>query len=322
MATQQSREAALEAFAAWQQGDQQGALDRIKPFADEGDRIAVGLISWFLHQMGEPRWREGVPYALKAAGAGQPWVINYYLGNMLNDPTLRGQVPELMQAAVSSGWGIDPIAHAAGPLSQGDRATALRLLEVAAPSPDKEHWTELATSLQADVERVEQAARDAEDRRSQVLESLNSYESQVAAERDRISTEINQLATLIDQAANAQAQTLFKEEAEKNVKQAVKLWWGGFVVLILAAGLAVTPLLLHYFGKEAYALGGTALTTTHLAPSGYGPAFSEDQFSSSCLATVAELEEDPRVVSEPLVGRLNRALNGGQLVATPDSLNV
>lgn len=56
--------------------------------------------------------------------------------------------------------------------------------------------------------------------------------------------------------------------------------------------------------------------------SGYGPAFSEEEFSSSCLATVAELEEDPRLVSERLIGRLNRALNGGQLVATPDSLNV
>jgi hypothetical protein len=255
MPTQESRDAALDALSSWQQGNQQGALDRIRPFADEGDRVAIGLIAWFLHQMGEPHWRTGVPYALQAARSGQPWVINYYLGNMLNDQTLRGQVPELMQAAVDSGWAIDPVAHAAGPLQQGDRATAIRLLEISAPSPDRQVWADLVSSSRADADRIEQAARETAERRTQVLEALSSYDSDVAAEKDRISTQISQLKELIEQAANAEAQTLFKQEAEKNQAQAKSFWWGGVFVLALAALIAVTPVWLHYFA-EGHVLGG------------------------------------------------------------------
>lgn len=266
MTTQQGREAAIEALVMWNQGNQQEAVDRVRPYADEGDRVALGVISWFLYQMGEPRWKEGIPYALKAAKSGLPWVLSYYLGNILNDPNYRSQAPELMQLAVNSGWAIDPIAHAMQPLQQGDRGTALALLEVAASSPEKEQWSELVASARVDAEKVEQAAKDADERRTQVLEALGNYESEVAADRDRIGTQINQLATLIEQATNAEAQTLFKEEAARNVKQGRTLWSVGFAVLIVAAILSATPMFLHYFGEASHELDGAALTTSHLAP--------------------------------------------------------
>src|SRR4051794_29588742 len=116
----EARQSITEALQLWQGGNQGGAIDRIRPTADAGEPAALGLIAWFLHQMGEPRWREGMPYAEQALKKGMPWVAGYFVGNMMNDPNLRPQVPDFMRWALSAGWSLDPIAHAPQAMAQND----------------------------------------------------------------------------------------------------------------------------------------------------------------------------------------------------------
>lgn len=266
MTSQETRQAAIEALTTWQQGNQQAALDRIRPLAEQHDRLALGLISWFLHQMGEPHWRDGVPYAMEAARAGLPWVLNYYLGNMLNDPNLRGQAAELMQLAVNGGLAVDPIGNAMTPLQQGDHATAIALLEVAVVPPNQQAWAEFMEAARSDADSLAHTAGQVQEERTRALEMIADHEQQVASAKDRVTTQSNQLMTLIEQTTNAEAQSLFDKEAEKNEQQATNLWWGGFIVLVLAACLAVTPLFLHYREVDGHHLQGAALTTSHIAP--------------------------------------------------------
>src|SRR6188472_2457608 len=100
---------ALERF--YQEGNQEGALALLRPPADEGDRVALALISFLMSQMGEPKWREGVPYMRAAVRKGNPWIFGQYLGTMLNDPQFRPQVPEVAREAIEAGYAFDPIAH-------------------------------------------------------------------------------------------------------------------------------------------------------------------------------------------------------------------
>ncbi|HET9676811.1 MAG TPA: hypothetical protein VFP21_04835, partial [Solirubrobacterales bacterium] len=77
------------ALKGWSQGNQDAAIDLVKPLADEGDPAGLLLICWFLHQMGEPRNREGIPYAKRAAEQGNPWILGFYFGLLADDPTTR-----------------------------------------------------------------------------------------------------------------------------------------------------------------------------------------------------------------------------------------
>jgi hypothetical protein len=97
-----------DAFQRWSQGDQAGAVEVVRPAADASEREALALIAWFLHQRGEPVWREGVPYAEKAVAHGMAWVANYYLGNMQGDPALRTRLPELLRPAMQFGLSAGP----------------------------------------------------------------------------------------------------------------------------------------------------------------------------------------------------------------------
>ena len=64
----------------WQQGNRDAAIEEIRQFADACDPSSLSLIAWFLHQMPEPRWKEGIPYAETAASQGNSQPITYFLG--------------------------------------------------------------------------------------------------------------------------------------------------------------------------------------------------------------------------------------------------
>jgi hypothetical protein len=81
-----------EAVRLWHAGDQQGAVNVLRPLADGGDVVAAVPLLQFLWNL-PPGWQQGVPYAQQVARAGipAPFLTNY-VSNMLNDPTHREDV--------------------------------------------------------------------------------------------------------------------------------------------------------------------------------------------------------------------------------------
>lgn len=176
MADEATRLMITEAFDAWSRGDQNAAIERVRPAADAGDAIGLGLISWFIHQLGEPRWREGIPYAEGALAKGMPWVAAYYFGNMVNDATLRQRTPAFIRPALDAGWWqIDALAHALAPFQQGDRGTAVNLVEVAAePRLLPPGWEEFAKQARQFLDELREAAGSVSDRKNSALAAMDS----------------------------------------------------------------------------------------------------------------------------------------------------
>jgi hypothetical protein len=93
----------VDALRLWQAGNQQGAVDVLRPLADSGDiRAAIPLLQ-FMWSM-PPGWQEGIPYARQVAEAGvpAPFLVNY-VNNMLNDPPHREDGLVLARHVIASG---------------------------------------------------------------------------------------------------------------------------------------------------------------------------------------------------------------------------
>jgi hypothetical protein len=253
MANDESRQLITDALDAWTRGDQNGAVERVRAAADNGDPVGLALISWFLYQMGEPRWREGIPYAEQAIRKGMPWVAAYYFGSMIGDPTLRQQAPGFLRPALEAGWWqIDALANAMGPFQQGDRGTAVNLVELGARPPLlPANWEEFANLARQAFDELTEAAGSVSDRRSAALTAIDGDVVAVAELRSRVETRTNQLETLIDQVSNAEAQSLYDTEATKYESEGRGLWRWGVGVLACAAAIALLPILVYYIGKVA-----------------------------------------------------------------------
>jgi hypothetical protein len=276
------RQTLLEALQLWTSGNQQGAVDRIRPAADADDPSAVGLIAWFLHQMGEPLWRTGVPYAQKALALGVPWVANYYFGNMLNDPQLRQQVPDLIRPAIACGVPIDPVANALGPYQQGDHATALALIELAAgPWPWPPSWEELLQRARQRLGELEAASGDVTQRKERALEAIDGDEKRVSERAATIETRSKQLETLLEQTTNAEVQTFFEKEASKYEAEGSMLWKWGVGVLSGAAFFAILPIAIYYAGRVT---GNQWFADQNLVAAHFAPAVALGAIAGVLLA--------------------------------------
>src|SRR6059058_373157 len=119
-----------QALQQWQQGQQQPAIDALRPLADQGVPSAMYVLAWFLHQMGDPGWREAIPYVERVVGLGYPWAANYVIGNMTNDPALRSRAVELLKTATTYGLQVDPIGYALPMAQQGDVANSAALVNL------------------------------------------------------------------------------------------------------------------------------------------------------------------------------------------------
>jgi hypothetical protein len=263
------REVAAEAMQLWQRGEQQQAVERVRPLADQGDLTALALICWFFHQMAEPQWRQGVPYMQKALKQGMPWVLNYFLGNMLNDAALRRQLPEAFEAALAYGSQTDPIGHAAQAFQQGDLDTGVAMLgTAAAPSLLPQHWPSFISRAEGHLAQLTTAARNVSRRRDEAIRSIEADESQVADHETALRTRTQQLVQLIEQTTNAQVQDFFDKEATTYEREAKRLWKRGVLVLSAAAAVAILPIVIYYVGKilGKQPFGNDSMVTAHFAP--------------------------------------------------------
>jgi hypothetical protein len=248
--SEETRAALIEALQAWVGGNQQGAVDRLRAEADAEEPASLGLIAWFMHQMGEPHWRNGVPYAEKAIQKGMPWVANYYVGNMLNDPSLRTQVPEFIKPALEAGVQLDPIANALSPFQQGDQATALALIDTATgPWPWPAGWRDLISRGEQRLQELEAASGDVGQRRDAAIQAITADEQRVHEQSTRLDTRTKTLEALLDRIANAEVQTFFEQEATDYQTEGSTLWRWGVGVLVAASGLAILPIAAYYIGQ-------------------------------------------------------------------------
>jgi hypothetical protein len=275
-------EAIAQAMRLWSEGQQQPAIDAVRSAADAGDPAALGLISWFMYQRGEPLWREGVPYAIAAVKKGLPWVANYYLGNMQNDPALRTQLPDLLGQPLQQGLPQDPIAQAYSVFSQGDPATASRLVALArAPSASPEGWDDFIERARREYEALSLSTDAVAERQTNVLSTLQEIESDAEARRSEITTRTQQLLKLVEQTTNAGAQSFFDTEATRNEEEGRFFWRWSVTLLSAATVFAIAPITIYYIGT---ALGKDWLKDQNLIAAHLAPAIALGAVAGVLLA--------------------------------------
>jgi hypothetical protein len=264
-----ANDAISQALQLWSEGQQQPAVDAVRPAADADDPAALGLICWFMYQRGEPLWREGVPYAIAAVKKGMPWVANYYLGNMQNDPALRNQLPDLLDQPLQQGFQHDPVATAYNAFSNGDRPTAVRLVALArSPTASPTGWDDFIERARREYEALSLSTQAVSDRQETVLTALQELEDEARTRRSEVTTRTQQLLKLVDQTTNAGAQSFFDTEATQNEKEARFLWRWSVGLLSGATLFAVAPITLYYVGLalDKNWLRDQNLVWAHFAP--------------------------------------------------------
>lgn len=263
-------DAFTSALQAWSQGNQQAALEAVRPHADAGDRAAVLLIAWFMSQMGQAFWTDGLAYARKAAELGMPQPATYFFGQILGDPNFRSQAPELARVAVAAGWSFDPLPNAPGAMQQGDPTTAVGLLLAAStPRPTEVAWASQLEKAKGDFEAIAVSASSVARKSETTLMRIAGAEAAVDQQRANVEKRAQSLLDLIDRITSAQATSYFEEEASRYGGEAKWSWRGGLAVIIAAAAVAVTPLMNYYYDRlegNVSWLKGTDLVAAHTAP--------------------------------------------------------
>jgi hypothetical protein len=261
-------DALTAAMQNWSQGNQQAAIDGLRPHADAGEAGPIALLAWYLSQMGAPHWSDGLNYCREALKLGMPQVATYYFGNLLSDPAYRPQVPEIVKAAVEAGWSLDPLPSAPQALQQGDTATALGLIDAAtAPRPHADAWAAVIQGAQSDAAALHETAAEVGKQRDDAITAIAQSEQTVDQRRHDVEQRSSSLIQLIERITNAQATSYFEEEATSYGGEAKSLWRSGLAVVALAAIAALTPLVVYYYdlarGRTSW-LHGHDLTAAHV----------------------------------------------------------
>ena len=261
--------AVTNAIGQWQSGQQQPAVEILRPLADLGEPVPLALICWFLHQMPEPFWRQGVEYAREALAKGMPWVHGYFVGNMQQDPSMAPEVGSFYATAYRAGWPIDPIGTAVGMFQQGQQPAGLSVLAtVEAPWPYPGAWESRLQEAERHFKELKAAAGQVSQRRDEVVRSIDSSKTAIDGHETTVRSRTQSLVKLIEQLTNAQAQQFFEGEADTYAKEAKSLWTLGLRVLSAAAFIAVLPILLYYLGKvfSFEVFEGQNIVAAHFAP--------------------------------------------------------
>jgi hypothetical protein len=259
-----SDEVIAEALDAWQQGNQEIAVEKLKPLADEGNSAGLLLISWFLGQMGPPRIWEGLQYARRATEEGDPWTLQWYFAHLVDDPdpTKRALAAELVSIHPFGAYNAnDPLGRAVQFAQQGDTPNAVAMVKAAAgPHP----WPQLpdADEIKQRVGQLNQAAVSVRETQESAEAAIRVAESDVKEKEEDFKTRASTLTELLDNLTNAQSQSHFEERAETYAVESNKAWNLGVTILAVAAGAALLPVLLNYLGFRE--LSGQSNVSAHL----------------------------------------------------------
>ena len=210
-----------------------------------------------------------MPYALAAAKKGLPWVAQYFVGNMQNDPALRNQLPDQITQPLQQGLPQDPVALAYQAHTSGDPATATRLVAATrAPSPFPGAWEEFLDRAKADYEALTLTVEKVGKRETEVLARLDEVESDAQTRQTDVQTRTQQLLKLVEETTNASAQSFFDTEATRNENEGRVFWRWSVGLLALATAFAVAPIAIYYAGValEKDWLNDQNLVAAHFAP--------------------------------------------------------
>lgn len=253
--TYDSTELLIKAVREWATGLQSAAVETLRPLAEQDDRSALVLISWFLHQLGD-RWREGVPHAERAVQLGLYNVANYYWGNMLGDPQFHSRAARMCSAAIVAGSPLDPVGNLPQLVQSGNIDAAAEVVRaLATPRPAL-----LGENGAAFLEQLANAAA----RSSAARVEIEAHLGDVRDLHSQVVTQTGSLKNLIAQATNAQARDFFEAEAQKYDRESRVLWRWAVGIMTCAALLSVAPLLLDYFNIDT--LGKDQSLWAHFAP--------------------------------------------------------
>lgn len=258
-----THETLAEALRTWNQGNQAPAVEMVKPLADEGDSAGLLLICWFLHQMGEPRWREGIPYAKKAAERGNPWILGFFFGSLADNPDTRQEAIEMIALSPTGGVNSnDPIGRAMEFANGGDSKSAADMLRAAAGPHPWPQPPELEDVRQR-VAQLDQVLASVNEKKQVVMSTMQSVSDEIRSEQEGFKTRGQTLTQLLDNLTNASSQSHFDEQAKKYERESWLLWRLGVLVLLFAAVAAFLPVVLNYV-DSGHALHGQSNVSAHL----------------------------------------------------------
>jgi hypothetical protein len=251
-----------EALVAWNQAQQDAAIDKVRPLADQNDPAGLLLISWFMHQMGEPRLKEGFPYAKKAAEQGNPWVLSFYFGHLVEDVATRSEAIDLIALNPMGGVNSnDPIGRAMGFAVEGDvKSTGDMLRAAAGPHP----WPVPPdpAEIRQRVTQLDKAVSTVNEQQTTAVSAIRTSADEVEAEREHFEVRGKALTRLLDNLSNASTQSHFDSQARKYGRESRLIWSMGVAVLVLAACAAFLPLVLNYVADHE--LKGQSNIAAHL----------------------------------------------------------
>jgi hypothetical protein len=243
-------DAITSSLQSWNQGQQQAALDALRPLADEGQREALLLIAWFMSQMGQPSWNDGLAYARRAAEMGMPQALTYYFGQLFNDASYRAQTPDIARGIIAAGWSQDPLSNAPAAMQQNDPGTAVGLVRAAAtPRPSEDALTAVIRQAEKDLGVLRSGAGDVAMQRERSMQVIADNEAAIREQRGEVEGRARSLLELIERITSAEATSYFEEEATTYGGEAKSLWRGGLAVLSLAALASLAPVLIYYIDR-------------------------------------------------------------------------
>jgi hypothetical protein len=261
-------------YQDWNSGHQDKALARLGQAADRGQPWAVSLMVWLLMQQGIPGYERAMPYARQAQVLGMPWVaanlFNNMIGNVSNAPQLLEPALALLSPGPVLTAGIDPVGQGWNMMSQNRPDVAVRLMATTASFPSSpDEWEHLMTAARTQSQGLSELVASARSMEAQVqAASMQSIES-ITKHREDLETKAKQAGLLVSSVNSEAVNTLFDADAERNAGESRTSWRWGIAVLVVAAAVAVLPLVLHYFGmgpdySSAGLLGAHAGSTAAL----------------------------------------------------------
>lgn len=241
-----------QVFQQWNAGNQQPALDLLRPLADDGRAWAAALMAWLRMQQGYPGITESITYAIRAAELGSPaqtiQTFNNAIAHLPSDPELAMRLPELLQWGSLTG-GVDLVGQGWNLAAQGQIELGLQvmMLPIWGPGPFTEpQWATLvtqATERTAELGKISTAARQQE---IDLVEYVAQAKVAIDNAGDALQTSANQAGLLVTSISSDATNSRFAAEATRNTKEANGAWRWGLIVLGVAAFVAVLPVILHY----------------------------------------------------------------------------
>jgi hypothetical protein len=251
-----------DAMKAWHQGNQEVAIDVVRPLADQGDSAALLLILWFLSQAGEPQGEAAMSYAKKAADSGNQWILSNYFPHFADKSDDRSAAIALVRSSPSGGFiSNDPLGRAIEFVGQEDPEHGVEMLRAAAgPHP----WPQDPEETRQRAAEIEQILTEVSGRRQEVASAFDTASRDLEQIQEDFRTRESTLTQFLDDLTNVTAEFEFEKQAKRYGTESTVFWVFGLLVLFAAACAAILPLILNYANPEHHGLHDQSNVSAHL----------------------------------------------------------